>query len=440
MSKSKFHPSSLVNLQPGLTAFAVLAVGFMAVALSFFWGVGVTSVSVVAADDTVIVKEAGYGAAFNWSVGLSLLLPAALLYLCKAYRSFLRVVRELAARRMVLGKDLKPVPEEELRDWWTSVLDSRRRWLIALVVVGTMFSLWEWWDYSAHALWADCAELAEEWDWSVGSLLDDNGEPVRANVIPRVQNGVLSLIAFLGQSLMIAVVLAFVYQTIMASTFFSTIADPEGTYRLVPEAKSGDPRRGFNVLSDYLEHSLILVTLLYFLFYLSRIQNIYLRSDAETVLQFIRRDLLLGLVTNPLDLGATVEVVRQGLDPTKEPLDYSSIMVSLAAFGVMMAAAFMIGSTVREAARSAKRELLTLTESHPRKISEVLKLDLESIKRAMKEMVFWPVNYLRASQFFGLVILGVFCIFFYKLGVILLAFVLLRIFWEVAKYIWGKTA
>jgi len=440
MTQDKLLPSRLARLQPGLAAFAVLAMGFVMVAVSFFWHFGSTTASNVTRGGTEVIKEVGYGSAFNWSVGLTLLLPAAILYLCKAYDAFIRVVRDLAERGMALSKTLDPVPTDELRGEWTKILDSRRKWLMVLVLVGTLFSLWEWWESSAGPLWANQVKQAKEWDWSVGAMLDDSGESQSAPTGARFRNGLLSLLAFLGQSLIIAVILTFVYQTILASAFFTRLASPDGPYRLIPNAKSQDPRRGFEGLSDFLEYSLILVAILYFQFYLSRIQNIYLRSDAENILSFVHRDLVKGLLTNPLDLGATVEVVRQGLDPSEAPLDYTSIMVSLAAFGVMMVAAFMIGSTVRGAARSAKRELLALTDTKPEAVQAVVGLGKEEIQRSMENMVFWPVNYLRAGQFFGLVLLGVFCIFFYRLGVILLGLVLLRIFWEVVKYLWGESA
>lgn len=436
----KLLPSRLTEGQHGQIAFVFLAIAFIAVALSFFWGVGTTTVSMLSPDGAEIEKEAGFGLAFNWSIGLTLLLPAAILYLCKSYRSFLRVVREVAGRQMVLTDTLETVSPERLLNRWREILDSRHRWLLLLLVVGTLFSLWEWWDYSARPLLFNDVELAEEWDWSVGVLLSDRGEPTTAPPLARIKNASISLFAFVGQAFMIAVVLIFAYHALMVSSFFTRTAGPDGRLKLIPDPRSRDSRRGFELMAEFIEHSLILVAILYFLFYLSRIQNIFLRSDADSVLSFIRNDLLIGLVANPWDLGATIEVVRKGLEPAEAKADYSSIMVSLAAFGVMMVAAFMVGSTVRDAARTARQELLALVDSKGERLSHVLGVGPAEIEESMNGMVFWPVNYLRAGQFFGLVVLGVFCIFFYKLGVILLAFVLVRIFWEVARYIWGRRA
>lgn len=115
-------------------------------------------------------------------------------------------------------------------------------------------------------------------------------------------------------------------------------------------------------------------------------------------------------------------------------------MVSLSAFGIMLVAAYVVGATVRDAAKQSKQNLESLNEANPEKSGKIFNMSPKTINTSIKEMVYWPVNYIKAGQFFALIFLGVFCILFYRIGVVLIALLLLRIFWEVAKYIFGKSS
>jgi hypothetical protein len=246
----------------------------------------------------------------------------------------------------------------------------------------------------------------------------------------------ISLLAFLGQSVIIAAVLTFVYKALIVGVFFTDISMPEGRYRLVPNPKSDDKRLGFELFSEFIERSLICIGVFYGIFYLSRLQNIYLRTSEESMLGFLVDRLLLGLLNNPFDLGGETEVFRKGLSVEKD-FDFSSIMVSLGAFAVLMIAVYMIGATVRDAAVRARSELKNNLQVEPKRVERLFGLGPKEIEARLKGMVFWPVRYIRAREFFGLVILGVSCIFFYKLGLILIGLLLFRVFVDVAKYILG---
>jgi hypothetical protein len=430
------YPHLLCRIQPGLVSFAVMMVGFMILALSFFWGVGQQPVQLGKETGEVFVKEVGYGSALNWSLTLTLVLPAALLYLCKVYQSFPSVLRELVVNRMVVTEEMAPISEKELKDLWRQKLTRYSRWLALLMLVGLLFSLWEWYDYSVYPLWQNSTAQAPEWDWSVGALFDSSGRIVQAGGIERVQNAMISLLAFLGQSVIIAAVLTFVYKALIVGVFFTDISMPEGRYRLVPNPKSDDKRLGFELFSEFIERSLICIGVFYGIFYLSRLQNIYLRTSEESMLGFLVDRLLLGLLNNPFDLGGETEVFRKGLSVEKD-FDFSSIMVSLGAFAVLMIAVYMIGATVRDAAVRARSELKNNLQVEPKRVERLFGLGPKEIEARLKGMVFWPVRYIRAREFFGLVILGVSCIFFYKLGLILIGLLLFRVFVDVAKYILG---
>lgn len=435
------YPHVLCRVQPGLVAFAVMMLGFILLALSFVTGVGQVAVELIKRQGEVITqdvigKEVGYGSALNWSLTLALVLPAALLYLCKVYQAFPMVLRNLAVKRMVVTEDLAPIPEKELKELWQKELARYRTWLAGLIVIGLLFSLWEWYSFSARPLFLNSSAQAPELDWSVGVLFDSMGKPVQATPVARLANATLSLLAFLGQAVIIAALLTFVYKSLIVGVFVTEISRPEGRYRLVPNPTSRDARLGFELFSEFIEGSLVCIGFFYGIFYLSRLQNIYLRSSEEGMLAFLVDRLLLGILDKPFDLGAGIEVFRKGMEIEKD-LDYSSIMVSLGAFAVLMVAAFMIGSTVRDAAVRARNELQNNLQAEPERVNQLFGMTAEEIEARLNEMVFWPVRYIRAREFFGLIVLGVTCIFFYKLGLILVGMLMFRVFYDVARYILG---
>lgn len=436
-------PSKLTELQPALVAFPVLFIGFIMVALSFFWDLGSVKVSVFDnINEVKIVKEVGYGSAINWSLGITLFLPAAILYLLKTFRSFNAALRNMTKKKMVLKNEFSTiVSEQEILNLWFASLDRYRRWLVILVTLGLFFSLWEWYVYSAKPLFYNNIEHASEWDWSVGALLTENGTPDQATQLDRLKNSVLSFAAFCGQATIIAVAILLVFHSLIAAIFFSNLTqnNSKGLY-LIPDPKSEDKRKGFEILSEYIEHMLLLVSILYAIFYMSRLQNIYLRSSSTSIIEFIKEDLLTGLIENPFDIGVSVNVLKVALEGSSTEMDYSSIMVSLAAFSIMMVAAYVVGTTVREAAKQSKQNLESLNNDNPKRSERIFDLPLEKICTSIKEMVFWPVDYIKAGQFFALIFLGVFCILFYRIGVVLIAFLLLKTFWEITKYIFGKSS
>lgn len=439
---SKLSLSKIIAIQPAFVAFPILFFGFILVAVSFFWDLGSVKVIVLDVETKAeIVKEVGYGSAINWTLTTCLLLPAAILYLFKSFRSFHSALCSLTMNTMLLKGDFTPVAKEELLNNWKSILNRHRIWLFVLITIGLLFSLWEWFDYSCYPLFSNDIKLAVEWDWSVGALLNKDGLPMLNDSIPRFKNALLSFCAFLNQAIIISVVAALVYQSLIAASFFSNLNRNDSTdYYLIPDPTSDDRRKGFEHLSQYVEHLLLLVSILYTIFYTSRLQNIYLRSKATSLLEFIKNDLIIGLTSNPWDIGSATHVLKQAIQEAPVEVDYSSIMVSLAAFGIMLVAAYVIGTTLRETAKQSKQNLEVLIQNHPEECESVLGLSTKKIRKSMKDMVFWPVNYIKAGQFFGLIFLGVFCIIFYRIGVVLISLLLLRVFWEVSQYIIGRSS
>jgi hypothetical protein len=89
------------------------------------------------------------------------------------------------------------------------------------------------------------------------------------------------------------------------------------------------------------------------------------------------------------------------------------------------------------AASQARDELRTDLRLRPAVGTEVFGLDPDVIEKRLDGMVFWPVRYIRARELLGLIVLGVTCIFFYKIGMILIGLLMFRLFWEVFHYLVG---
>jgi hypothetical protein len=324
----KFLLSKITAVQPALVAFPIFFIGFFLVAVSFFLDLGTVKVSVTDLRNVNIIKEVGYGSAINWSLTIALFLPAAVLYLIKSFRSFSSALRNMSKRKMILKNNFTcVVSEQELLSQWHSSLDRYKQWIVVLVGIGVFFSLWEWYDYSAKPLFLNNIEFASEWDWSVGALLNDNGLPIKAQWFDRLKNSALSFAAFSCQGIIIAVVIALVFQALIAASLFSSLSQNDNKgFSLIPDPKSDDRRKGFEVLSEYIEHLLLLVGVLYTIFYMSRLQNIYLRSTFTNIIEFIQQDLLIGLIKEPFDIGTSVNVLKKAIEGSSTEMDYSSII------------------------------------------------------------------------------------------------------------------
>lgn len=429
------YPQALSTVPPGLVAVAAMMLGFIVLALSFVVGVGQVQVAVQTHSGAALTKETGYGSALNWSLCLTLVLPAALLYLCKGYQAFPLALRNLVANRMIVSQELQPTSEAEILDLWRERLERYQTWLLVLIGIGLLFTLWEWFTYSTRPLWLNDGTKALEQDWSVGVLFGADGKIVQAPALARLGNGALSLLAFLGQATILAALLTFIYKALVAGLLFTEISRPEGRYRLLPDPRSHDARLGFECVSDFIEEALLCIGFFYGIFYLSRIQNIFLRSSEPSMMTFLVDRLLLGILKKPFDLGVVQEVFVQGMPVDVDGLDYSSIMVSLGAFAVLIIAAYMIGATVRDAAVQARGELEQGLRSRPADVKSLFGLEPEAIEKRLDQMVVWPVKYIRAREIFSMIVLGVTCIFFYKIGMILIGLVMFRVFWEVIRYL-----
>jgi hypothetical protein len=429
-------PGRLSEVQPALVAFGAMIFGFILLAASFMLGVGQVTVGVKDAHGAILAKEVGYGAAPNWSIVSCLLLPAAILYLCKAYRSFPLVLRDLSIHKMAVGAELTPLAPAELEQLWRQDLRRFTRPLVVFMGIGFVVSIWEWATNSLVPLAARDAGKAPELDWSLGVLFDSLGRPVHAGLWALIGNGAFSFVAFLVQGVIIAALLTFLYMALIVGTFVTDLSRPEGAHRLVPDPGSPDDRLGFESFGSFIETSLIFVGIVYMIFYLSRVQNIYLRASDASILDFAAQRLLLGIIKNPLDLGAKVEVFTGALDHTGS-LDYSSLMVALGTFAVLAVAIFMIFSTVRDAAVRARDELSRCLAENPQPTLRLLRMTKERAEARLDRMVFWPVRYIRAREFFAIAIMGAICIVFYKLAMILFGLLVFRIFWGIAKYILG---
>ena len=435
-AQSTTGPRFLGEVQPALLAFGAMILGFLLVAASFILGIGSTTVRAADANHTEVVKEVGFALAPNWSIVACLLLPAALLYLCKAYRSFPLVLRHLAVNKMAVTADLGPLAPTDLDALWRRQLKRYARPLLALIGVGFVVSLWEWATNSLLPLALRDPGKAPELDWSLGVLFDALGHPAHAGFWHLIGNGAFSFVAFLAQGIILGALLTFLYIELTVATFVTDLSRPEGAHRLLPDLRSCDDRLGFESFGSFIETSLVFVGILYTIFYLSRIQNIYLRTSDASILDFVSQRLVAGIVKNPLDLGAKVEIFKSGMDHT-DSLDYSSLMVALGTFAVLLVAIFMIVSTVRDSAVRARDELgRCLTES-PEPTLRLLGLTREQAEARLAQMVFWPVRYIRAREFFAVALMGAICIIFYKLAMILFGLLIFRIFWEIARYILG---
>lgn len=257
-------------------------------------------------------KQVGFLFAPNWTISPLLIFPLVgaltLLFVSRVDRT----IRDLVERKMLFDVDSRQFlsgPGAVTRNWNDLLKVALWAWLV-LTVLGVFISVKEWRDASyvplhkyenAQAMEDDLYKQQEEGkkgpkeekdgkveiDWSVANLIKPVG---------RVANWLFSLAAFL---LLQGTMLALVALYLVVGVAFGALViglSGQGRIILLPELSSQDDRKGFEVFTG-LGSELILTSLcLFSAFYLTILQNIYLRDErATSIYQMLVEPIRLGM-------------------------------------------------------------------------------------------------------------------------------------------------
>lgn len=358
-------------------------------------------------------KYVGYATAPNWSFGFTILVPFAIMFFLATVQSFEQAIANLRNAGMLVKYDFAPTTESAIA---SSIADFHTKLTYLLVGglgVGLLEGLIEWYVGSGSQLLRGNLDLASKKDWSVAALFSP---PATTPMI----DGVFGILAFLYQGIFIGVFISFLVLLCLASaqiSRFATSTQNQGDILLVADLKSNDHRCGFEAFDDFFDNMLLFSAFAVSLFYLSQIQNNYLRNEstAKTMWEFLRKEFLEGAAAaSSTDYLQIAKVVATNLfEPTF--INFSNISTFFGALLLLVIVMLIIVIVLRQAALDTMRRTLTALNNgrmDPGKL-------VPNAQKKIEEMQVWPLAYMQFNTLVLLIATAILSIIFYKVGAVL---------------------
>jgi hypothetical protein len=367
------------------------------------YGVLLVVASIVVGVDSVQIdgkREVGFIAAPNWSITAIAIWPV-LFYV-------LRVLVDGAD--LVFGElDRSPMawlagaaPRGTIAATWARHKRLLRRLTVVVLFAALAFSFVEWWGYSGKTLLRGATPNEGELDWSsirAGYFWFDN-----------VTQAIFTLFAFLYQGVAIALMATFAATTILISRTMGLHASGIERPSLLIDIESNDPsnRVGFERFVMIIDYMISFVALAFVNFFLTRIQNAYLRSDAASLFDFLSRDL------RPRSNDSLNDLFQSGL------LDFSSVAVSVGAVIALFQCFFFFNATLRHSAMQARnRSDHELIRGAPAAKALKVGLDRDKVRERLRGANVWPLGYSDLVPTLSFLAICLVSIIFYRIGVYL---------------------
>ena len=390
---------------------------------------------------TVIDKEVGFLPALNWSAGMLLLAPAILGFGLSTYRSLPEVLDEMIGRHMVVDHLMRPAERARVLAEW------HRPWRVVVIATAILFvitvgySLWEFNYVIGQHFWRGVYpqirlnDPYQERDWSVAALLPSDS----TTGMSRTANVIFSLAAYLYLVGFVAGFVFSVYAFLLAvASLAYNFAYRSIGLRLVPDLRSTDragrfDTRGGLQIFEGLVHNALWVTLLVFLlFFLIHLQNIYLRSPLPTIGAFAFPDVstLLGAGGSALH---KVEVLLGAVSARAGMNNLNSAMAYGFGSVLFLLILLVLAVTLRLAASRSQASFAAYLRDERNPVPEWLaSIGREACLERLESLSLWPIRWPRANQILLAVVFASICMVFYKLGLILvmsvMAYLLVRLY------------
>lgn len=378
-------------------------------------------------------KEVGFFLALNWSVTALLLMPLAwtLVYLALSEAS--DAWTEMARRRMLVTADFVAVDAAH-PNFLRMQKHIRVFVLGGIAGVTTLMLALAYLDHAqvAGSFYGDAAEMAKfdrlddagyplsqpdlERDWMVASFLSSPGaDPVDAGA-----NRIFSLIAYLIYvGIGIGSLLSFGLVIIgLGATFMRGIAQNYGLF-VIPDLASDDKRCGFEVVRRFFTFAIVAALIGCVMIYLMGVQNIYLRSPAESIFAFLTPDM--AAFNDAANWRDAVDALFGFLFSENVAKGTRNVYVWF--FGFLIFAVFIGGFMLflRQGALLGKSLILDEMRANGfERLQRLTQKDEKTVTDQLSRLHIWPLEQpdLRASL--GILLLMIVSFIFYKLGVLII--------------------
>ena len=356
-------------------------------------------------------REVGFLAAPNWTITAVAIWPALFFALRSILDSADRTMADIDSSPMTwLAHDQ---PGSVAATW-----EANKRMLQAVTALGLLcalgWSLIEWWTNSVRPLF---------WHARVGDL-DWSSLPATSACLQTL----FALLAFLYQGVAVGLMFAFAAATVLIARTVGLHGTGEAKPPLLVDIESNDPskRVGFERFMVLIDPMILFVGLAFANFFLTRLQNAYLRAPASganaNLWDFLRQDLSI----NP----------REDLSPlfNSSLTDFSSVAVSIGAVIALFQCFFFFNATLRRVAMQARnRSDHELVRGEPARRAEETGLDRAAVRERLQSANVWPLGYSDLLPTLSFLAISLTTIIFYRIGVYL-------VFLWIAGWILSRTA
>jgi hypothetical protein len=334
-----------------------------------------------------VIKEVGYLPAINWTVAYLILFPLIVYFLLEAFECVPNSIGLLAGRGMLVDGKLTRIEPNTVLDDWNAALKRSVLVTAGLFVVAVVEPVIEWWATSAYPLIAHSLNAVpeHEYDWSVGALLTGG------DGLHRLLNGAFSLMVFAQQAAMIA---AFALILVFTATFCLFFGKVRDSWQIIPDTSDKDPHRGFEIFEATITHLLSAALLSLAIFYLSILQNYYLRTSFQNLFQFCQEDIVAGAMavrSHTSDIPSLLSPVPTKL--VENPINFSVGQTRLGGLIVML---LILGVPLWILRGVAKRGAIAA--------NYVGRID------------FWPLSYISLNTYLVICALAGLSLIFYRIG------------------------
>jgi len=401
----------LESFPPNIVMAAFFFVGLLLMLGSFVLGLS----SVV---DMSTGKEYGYVYEINWGFNYVVLVPIAVYFCTAALNSIHQTIIKVADSRMIVTENGELLDRSSLNPSWQGY--GRRAiqvWFVLVFLVGIAVGA-EWWHSCIFPLHLTEAQLLAFKTEFPGWTLSPYFSHGQIHPFTTVAFGAF---AFCAEGAVASVFLLFISVIFAFATWVFGYTNEDVPAELFPNPRSGDLRRGFECFQLFIENLLLATVGLCLVFFMTRIQSVFVDSDSKSVMSFIAGDIGRGFFQGLKEL---VKAGDTGLFATGKNLGYSIAMVG-SATALSITTGFLTPSTiVRQAAMRAKDRLKDWAPHHEEAVQKLYGLSPQDAIGKLDEMVFWPILYPAPVQLLLFAVLAAGCFVFYKLTLVLVGVLL----------------
>ena len=345
----------------------------------------------------------------------------------KALRGIRNALDYLFDTDMVRDEGMRPVREHLSGQAWETGSPMRRLFLFVCAgLVPALLAYPDWYSNNLMRLMAKIPQkyAPSDYDWGLAAIIGAGPE------VPKWQNAAFDFLAFTCEGLLIgAAILCFLYLLDLDQVLPGS--ESRVNKQLIPNLRSGDPRRGFQKFEEPLQLMLTACLVFFLICYSIRINRIYMRSTEgySSIFDFVQRDLFTILKVfdwkDPKNF-MDPKLLQNLFDPSSNP-QYQEFLGGIALLLISLFSLIVISLTVGSAARRAKANAVEYYERDD--CQSQFGLPVKEEKELAIKMTTWPLEwrYFQVDALLAIILIAVASLWYYRIGIWLVLIVLVTL-------------